>query len=114
MTLGLVGTYSPEGLQIMLRALKSTDRDQITAGAKWFYRHPIDSERVVPLLGRGFENPFARGDCAMTLRGYGPRAKLAVERLGTFARTNDPDVSPVATWVLEGIDPEAAKEAGVK
>ena len=38
MTLGLVGTYSPEALQIMLRALNSTDRDQITAGAKWFYR----------------------------------------------------------------------------
>lgn len=114
MTLGLVGTYSPEAQQVMLRALNSTDRDQITAGAKWFYRYPIDSERVVPLLVKGFENPFARGDCAMTLRVYGPRAKLAVERLETLARTNDLDVSPVATWVLEGIDLEAAKQAGVK
>lgn len=114
LTLGRVGTYSPEALQVMLRALNSTDRDQITAGAKWFYRYPINSERVVPLLVNGFENPFARGDCAMTLRVYGARAKFAVERLETFARTNDPDISPVAARVLEAINPKAAKQGGVK
>jgi hypothetical protein len=50
----------------------------------------------------------------MTLRVYGPRAKFAAEQLVPVARTNDADVSSVATWVLGGIDPEAAKQAGVK
>jgi hypothetical protein len=114
LTLGRVGTYSPEALQVMLRALNSTDRDRIKAGAKWFYQYPIDSERVVPLLVKGFENPFARGDCAMPLRVYGTRGEFAVERLETLAKTNDPDISPVAAWVLEAIKPKAAKQGGVK
>lgn len=114
LTLGRAGTFTPEALQIMLRALNSTDVQEIEAGAKWFYRYPVEPERVVPLLVKGFENSFARSDCALALRVYGSRAKFAVERLATFAKDKDPAVSSVATWVLEGIDQEATKKAGVK
>ena len=80
----------------------------------WFARYPVDPERVVPLLVWGFDRPSTRHDCALALRAYGPRARFAVERFTTLARTNNWEISSLATSVLEGIDPEAAKKAGVK
>ena len=112
-TLGGVGTFTPEAFQIMLRALSSTDPELITAGARWFQRQPLDPERVVPLLVRSFEDPLTRSDCASALRAYGLQARAAVAQLVTLAESNDPYVSSKAKWVLEGIDPVAAKKARV-
>jgi hypothetical protein len=107
-----VGTFSPEVLQIMLHAVNSPDPDLIAVGAKYFQRHPINAEQVVPPLISGLEEPLTRIDCASALRAYGPQAKFAEERLLTLARGNDPYAAARAIWVLEGIDPEAAKKAG--
>jgi hypothetical protein len=112
--LGWGGTFSPETLQIMFRALNGPDMENIQSGARWFARYPVDPERVVPLLVWGFDRPSTRHDCALALRAYGPRARFAVERFTTLARTNNWEISSLATSVLEGIDPEAAKKAGVK
>ena len=97
----------------MLRALNSTDSVEVEGGARWFERHPLDPERVVPLLLKGFEYPGTRSDCACALRAYGPWARFAVERLVTLTRSKYPAVSLEATWVLAGIDPEAAQKARV-
>jgi hypothetical protein len=107
-----VGTFSPEVLQIMLDAVNSPDPDLIAVGARYFQRHPINAEQVVPPLISGLEEPLTRIDCALTLRAYGPQAKFAVGRLLTLARGNDPYASAKAIWALEGIDPEVAKKAG--
>jgi len=96
----------------MLRAVNSPDPDLIAVGARYFQRHPINAEQVVPPLISGLEEPLTRIDCALTLRAYGPQAKFAVERLLSLARGNDPYASAKAIWALEGIDPEAAKKHG--
>jgi hypothetical protein len=114
LTLGGAGIFSPEASQILLRALNSTDTLEVLEAARWFARNPVDPERVVPLLVKGFQDPDTRSDCATALRAYGPRAKFVVERLVTLAKNNDRRVSSDATWVLEAIDPEAAKKARAK
>ena len=98
----------------MLRALESTDPEGIDAGARWFMRHPVDPERIIPLLVRGFEYSYAIYDCALALRIYGPRARFVIEKLVTLTKSNDERVPTLATWALEGIDPEVAKKTGVK
>lgn len=67
---------------------------------------------VTKLEFRKAEALFARAaaaGCARSTAAIPTRSKRAPN-----ARTNDADVSSVATWVLGGIDPEAAKPAGVK
>jgi hypothetical protein len=113
LALGRVGTFSPEASQILLGALNSADYREIMAAAEWFRRHPVDPEQVIPLLIQHFEDPSGGDDCALALRTYGPRAKFAAERLITLAGTDNPWVSSNATWVLQAIDPEAAKKARV-
>jgi hypothetical protein len=111
--LGEVGACSPQTLQIMLRALDSNDPGLITAGARWFRRYPLESERVIPLLVRNFEDPLTRSDCASALQAYGPQARLAVEHLEMLAKSKDPYLSSAATRVLEVINLEATNKAGV-
>lgn len=50
LTLSQVGTFSPEAFQIMVRALNSTDFEEVEAGARWFAGYPLEPGRVVPLL----------------------------------------------------------------
>ena len=108
-----IAVFSEEALQIMLVELNHTDWQHREAAAKWFGRTTPDESRVVPLLVRGLEDPAAKSEFAKALGPYGPRARFVVEPLLTLARTNDRAIASVAVWALEGIDPEAAKKAGV-
>lgn len=112
--LGDVGCFSQEALQMMLDALGHANPHDRQAATRWFARHTVVAEKVVPALLRGLEDDAMRSDYASALRAYGPKAEFVVEPLLLLARTNNPSTSSVAKWALAGIDPEAFKRAGIK
>jgi HEAT repeat protein len=111
--LGAIGFYSQEALQIMLGALNHSDPADRKAACRWFGRNKLAAEKVVPILLRGLQDNVMRSDYAEALRAYGPQAKFLVEPLVALAKTNDSAIASVASWALSGVDPIAARKAGV-
>ena len=117
LALGSVGPSAREAVPLLLRC--STNANKGVRGTAMWALGQIRTEpdRVVPMLINSLHDPDddIRWGAALSLRAFGPDAKLAVPALiECHKASSDATTRALVYLALNSIDPDATAKAGVK